>query len=103
METGGLESEDSMESKLLKVVPTSVDGDWVDAHYLNEQKTVKMKVTSKVRKELQSNIGKAVDVPMDEILRMQYTGDSHMKVRTVKVMSLDEFEEEEARKDAEGR
>lgn len=89
-----------MESKLLKVVPTLVDDDWVDAHYLDEQKIVKMKVSKKIRKELQNNIGKAINIPMDEVFRMQYTGNSYMKVRTAKIMSLDKFEEEELEKDA---
>lgn len=84
-----------IDSKILKIVPTSIDDDWINAHYLNESKTVKMKVTSKIRKELQNNIGKIVDVLMDDVLRMQYVGESTIKVRTIKVMSLDEYEQNE--------
>jgi hypothetical protein len=82
-------------------VPTSIDEDWIEGHYLNEKKTVKMKVTSKARKEIKDNIGKAIDVSMDEVLRMQYTGESRIKTTTAKIMSLDEYEEEEA-KNAKG-
>ena len=82
-----------MDNKILKIIPTHVDDDMIDAHYLNEGKLVKIKVESKIKKILQQNIGKVIDVNMDDILRMQYTGDSNIKVKTKTIISLDEYEE----------